>query len=82
MLHVLNLIHHLIVYQIEALFEATCRRRAAATILRFANVDNLCDRRRGSLEFTIPSHNRVSTEIGWKSVLLGTSTKSTQTGFC
>ena len=27
---------------------------------------------------TIPGHNRISTKNGWKSVLLGTSTKSTK----
>ena len=32
------------------------------------------------LEITIPSQNSVSTKIGWKSVLLGTSSKSTKTG--
>ena len=33
----------------------------------FANVDSLCDRK-GGLEITIPSLNRVSTKISWKSV--------------
>ena len=63
------------------LFQATCWRGTTATTLPSLMVDNLCNKSWGNLEMTISRHNRVSTKNGWKSVLLGTLTKSTKTGF-
>ena len=36
---------------------------------------------RETFPLTLPGYNRISTKNGWKSILLGTSTTSTKTGF-